>query len=322
MRKLHYYILLILPLLFNTNCSEDRDDTSKVEPEGITLKFMFVNNVKTRVTDNDNTAIEQTVKNLSIFFTEPGSTTITNKFIYAGFSTVDDYRLVTLPLDPATVKTKDIYVIANYDDTNSLNAVSTIENLKTLTTPKVNKTNNLLPDNGFCMYGNTSAFNFNDGTNSAAIVNMVRTCAKIRVNLTFPGDPELGTNNSFLIENAATYTYVIKNQQSGLTTKDYFTYAAPIKLADNGAKVYINAAYVYEAISAPKLYIYTTIKDKQQEYSAYLPIPERNYLYDINIEVYEGIAGARTTSVSSNSNSNYTFRNSIKVYDENGKRVE
>lgn len=322
MRKLHYYILLIIPLLFSISCSEDQNELSKVEPEGITLKFMLLKNINTRVTDNDNTEIEQTVKNLSIFFTEPGSNIITHKFIYSGFNTVDDYRLVTLPLDPATVQTKDIYVIANYDDATSLNSVSNIDNLKTLTTPKVNKTNNLLPQNGFCMYGNTSAFNFNNGTNSPAIVNLERTCAKIRVNLTFPGNPDLGTNNSFLIENAAAYTYVIENQQTKLSANDYFTYAAPITLADNGAKVYTNTAYVYEATVAPKLYIYTNIKSKQEEYSANLPIPARNYLYDINVEIYEAIAGARSTNFSADPNSKYTFRSTIKIYDENGKRVK
>lgn len=322
MRKLHYYILLIIPLLFNTNCSEDRDDLSKIEPHGITLKLSSLNSFTLRATDADNTEAEQTVKNISIFFTEPGSNTITNKFIYSGFSTVDDYRLVSLPLEPEAVQTKDIYVIANYDNTTDLNSISTVNDLVTLTTPKVNKTNNLLPDNGFCMFGNTNTFNFNDGTNSAAIVNMVRTCAKIRVNLTFPGNLIKGTNNSFLIANAATYTYVIKNQQSPLPPSDYFTYAAPIALIDNGAELYTNTAYVYEATVAPQLYIYTNINNEQHEYIANLPIPVRNHLYDINVEIYGGIVGARSKDLNTDTNSDYTFKYTVKIYDENGKRIE
>lgn len=46
---------------------------------------------------------------------------------------------------------------------------------------------------------------------------------------------------------------------------------------------------MYEAEKAPKIYIYTRINNssQKQEFSTELPAPYRNYIYDIDIQIYE-----------------------------------
>lgn len=326
MHKIYYYILSVMLLLLYSSCSEDTDGYSENKPKSVSIKLVQQTGFSTKVVDEDNLLSEQTVKNLSVFFTEPSSNVIAYKYVYSGFSSVDDYKLITLPLDPATVLTKDIYIVANYDNVSALNSVSTLDDLKALTTPAVNKTNNLVPENGFCMYGSTLDFNFNDGTNSPAIVNLIRSCAKIRINVTFPENPTLSTNNSFLIQNAAKYTYVIGRTENNLAAADYFTYAAPIALVDNGAHVYTQTTYVYEADNVPKLYIYTYMNgtSTMQEFSTNLPRPIRNHLFDISIEVYSGDVPSGTKSANENKigQSAYTYKSTINVYDEKGRKVE
>jgi len=321
MRKIYYYIVLVTQLFLYISCSDGNDTYS--EQKSISLKLYQQRGFTTKAIDEDNLAVEQTVKNISVFFTEPSSNTITYKYVNSGFTSVDDYKLIDIPLEPSVVKSKDIYIVANYKNTTSLDAVSTVEDLKALTTPAVDKTNNLEPQNGFCMYGATFDFDFDNGTNTAAIVNMERTCAKIRLNVTFPEDPALSTNNSFLIQKAAKYTYVVEKDTVSIPTTDYFTFATPIALTDNGAGAFTNIAYVYEAGLAPRLYIYTHMGNSptQQEFSTNLPRPVRNYLYDISIDIYED--SSTTKSFDPNgSNKNYSYKTSIKVYRADGSIVE
>lgn len=303
------------------SCSDVNDTYS--EQKSISLKLYQQRGFTTKAIDEDNLAVEQTVKNISVFFTEPSSNTITYKYVNSGFTSVDDYKLIDIPLEPAVVKSKDIYIVANYDNTPLLNALSTVDDLKALTTPTVDKTKNLDPQNGLCMYGVTFDFNFDNGANTAAIVNMERTCAKIRLNVKFPADPALSINNTFLIQNAAKYTYVVENNTSSIPTTDYFTYAAPITLKDNGAGQFTNITYIYEATVVPRLYIYTHMgnSSSQQEFSTDLPRPVRNYLYDISIDVYED-ASATKSFTSDGTVKTYSYKATTKVYQADGQLVE
>ena len=56
---------------------------------------------------------------------------------------------------------------------------------------------------------------------------------------------------------------------------------------------------MYEAEKAPKIYIYTRINNssQKQEFSTELPVPYRNFIYDIDIQIYES-KDSRTTRLS------------------------
>ncbi|MCD8043957.1 MAG: hypothetical protein LUH10_12925 [Tannerellaceae bacterium] len=316
MKKIVCYMLTFLSITL-AGCS--REDQHP-ESEGAVIKLAVPKAFLTKVVDGDNLAVEQTVNNISLFFAEPSATTITFKYVNTGFTTSGDYQIISLPVEPQDLQTKNIYVVANYDDEEALNALATIDDLKTMITPEVDKTNNLDPENGFCMYGSTLNFDFTAG--SDAIVDLVRTCAKIRVNLTFPENPGLSTSNSFLIQNAARYTYIIKNSTAMLPLTDYFNFAAPINLVDNGADAYVNNAYIYEATALPVITIYTHINNstEQQEFTANLPLPQRNYLYDLQIEIYEEETASRSTE--SIIKPSYRAVSTLRVYDEKGEPVQ
>lgn len=323
MQRIYYYIVsLVLLLLIASSCSNDLDDYSGSDGETISIKLVQQRNYYAKTIDEDNLLIEQTVKNLSVFFTEPSSDVVTNKFIYTGFSSHDDYKIITLPLNPADLLSKDIYIIANYDNQAALQAVTTIDDISQLTTPVVDKNNNLTPENGICMYGNTLNHNFGPGSTTPVLVNLERTGAKMRVNLTFPENPTLSTNNSYLFEGMSTYTYVVKRDNMAIAQNAYYTHAAAFPLTDNGSQQYVSTSYLYESGQAPVLHLYTNIDGTQQSYSANLPKPMRNYLYDISVEVYGGPVPPGTRNAAMTKSSGYTYITSVKVYDENGQRVD
>lgn len=316
------YILLIMALSY-TSCSENSGIyTSEDSDRTVSIKLISQMSSSLKVVDDDNLASEQTVKNISIFFTEPSSNTITNKYIYPGFANMIDYKLVNLPVGSATLLSKDIYVITNYDNKDVLNAVSTVDDLKGLTTPIANKNNNLLPENGICMYGSTLNFNFNDGTNSPAIVNVERTAAKMRISVQFPESAQLSTNNTYLIENAAQYTYVVKNESSALPSTGYYTYALPLPLVGNGS-AYTANAYIYEATKAPTIYLYTHMNNttESQSFQTELPRPQRNYLYDIKVQIYKGDAPSGTRSTDIDVNYGYNLKTVVTIYDQYGNEI-
>ncbi len=322
MRKLVYILFIILSFAY-TSCSED-SMTSVDGGSGKTVSIQLVPQMvsSSKLIDEDNLASEQIVKNVSIFFTEPSSNAVIGKYVNWGFTDLNDYKLVTLSLDPAVIQSKDIYVITNYNNANNLNAVSTLDDLKALMTPVAGEGNNLSPDNGITMYGETLNFNFNDGTNSPAVVNVDRTCAKYRITVEFPENPVLSMNNHFLIANAARYTYVVKNNSSSLPTTAYYTYAASLPLVYNGSAHTANT-YVYEATQVPKLYLYTQMSNMSgtQTFSADLPRPWRNYLYDIKVQVYSGNVPAGTKSMNYDVEGHYAYKVSIKAYDEKGREI-
>lgn len=315
-KRLSYYILSVVCLLAGCNPQETE------EPVGghtVAIYLRATDGFHTRVVDADNLASEQTINNISLFFAEPSTTTFTHTFIHTGFTISGDYQLITLPLEPTELLTKDIYVIANYDDTGTLETLTSTTQLLDMHTPEVDKTNNLDPSKGFCMYGFLLDADFTDTSQSPLTVGLTRACAKYRINLTFPDDPNLSTVNSFLIQQAAKYTYIIDNNTHVLPLTDYFNFAAPLPLTNNGADVYTNMVYLYDATAAPAITIYVYLGGSAitQEFTGDLPIPQRNYLYDINIEGYE--ESSTTLSLPVDTGSSYTIQSRIKVYNEQGE---
>ncbi|MCC8019792.1 MAG: hypothetical protein LIO85_08480 [Rikenellaceae bacterium] len=310
MGKIAYIIILVLLV----GCTGGTDEP--VPGGGVEIRLSLSGFTRTRAVDADNLESEQTIKNISIFLTQPSSGTITHSFVDVGFSTVDDYRLVTLPVEASELATRDIYVIANYSGTD-LTAISTVSEMRDLKTPEVDKTNNLDPEDGFCMYGKTLGFDFLSGETAEVYVR--RACAKIRVTMTFPDAPGLSSSNEFLIANAASYTFVTY-EATGLllTTDDYFNFAANLPLTDNGDGSYTGIAYIYEASAHPVLYLYTHIGGSAaaQEYSAELPLPERNHLYDCDVRIYSESASLRSAATG-----RYILETTVTGYDPDGTAV-
>lgn len=145
------YIVLIL-VFFSVSC--DKNEEEYVSNSYTAIK-VHSNSFNGKITDADNLESEQIINNLSIFITEPGS----DIFFYSAvrnvaFTQVDDYRLVLLPLELSTLGRKDIYVVANLDN-SSVSQAKNLSELKALTTPTVSKNNNLDPAKGLCMFGET-----------------------------------------------------------------------------------------------------------------------------------------------------------------------
>ncbi|MCC8188106.1 MAG: hypothetical protein LIP08_11560 [Bacteroides sp.] len=321
MRKINYYIGLLTTLLFVSSCaqSEPEDET---EAKTVTIRMGQSSGGWTRTIDADNLAVEQTVKNLSIFFTDPSSTTIAYKYVYTGFSISNQEQIITLPIEPADLQTKNVYVIANYDNESDLNALTDLSEMNALFTPEIDKSNTLNPSDGFCMFGHTDNVDFTDSSNLPVYVPLTRTCAKFRITLRFPERAELSTVNSFLIQKAAKYTHVVENLTEVLPATDYFNYAAALPLTDNGANAYTGITYVYEATQAPAITIYTHLNNstEEQEFTTTLPVPQRNYLYDLNIYIYEEEATTRNSS--EGGIPEYLCRNTLFIYNEYGEKVE
>lgn len=273
-------------MLFQYGCSSEID-VPDPQTETVTLLIAPLR----ATADTDNLPEEYAIKNLSIFLTNAGSNLITDKFVYQSFTSINDTsiyncKLVNLPLDITTLATKDVYVIANFDNTTAMNAVQTLDDLKALQTPPVMTQNILTTERGLPMFGSTPDVDFSTATaDNPPSVMLIRTCAKIRVTLTFPDPTWLGTNNLFSIENAPSYTYFIKNDLQ-LPATDLFDYPQ-IMFSQNSPQEFVGIAYVYEATTPPQLHIYTTVGGVAKDYlaSSHFPLLVRNYLYDIQIQI-------------------------------------
>lgn len=284
MYKLIFIVSIIL--LCNVSCNDD----NMPEPDVDTTAYIKIQqNLFKGATmiDEDNLENEQVINTIALFLTEPSSQKITYKYINIGSVNVDGCRLIALPLQLSELQKKDVYLITNYKDIN-LSVVNTMDDINELTTPAVDKNHDLDPNEGFCMYGELLNYDFTD-ENSSAIVNLERTCAKYRVTLTFPDNPVLSMDNTFVIANEASYTHIVNDLRTGIPDSDYFNIADPIILESDGSGKYINTVYMYEAEKAPKIYIYTRINNssQKQEFSTELPVPYRNFIYDIDIQIYE-----------------------------------
>ncbi len=322
MKKKIYPIYLAGLFLLLTACAQYRLPGTP-EETSTTIKLLVPQNFTTRGIDEDNLADEQLINNISLFFTEPSTVTVTDKFIHVGFTLSGDYQLITLSIEPADLLTKDIYAVVNYDTIANLEAITSINELTEMYTPVIDKSNNLDPLRGFCMSGSLANFDFTGGTDQVATVPLVRTCAKIRITLTFPDNSTLSTDNSFLIQEAANHTFIMENPTALLSTTDYFNFAAPTTLNRNSSDQYINTVYVYEASIAPQITFYTHINssDEAQEFTATLPVPDRNYLYDIQVNIYEE-ESTRSGNGTTENHPGYTLHMLIHTYNSYGELVE
>lgn len=297
--------------LCNVSCSDDH----MPEPDINKTAYIKIRQNLFRsatMVDEDNLESEQTIKTIALFLTEPSSTKIVYKYINIGSMDMDKYKQVTLPLQESELGKKDIYLITNYGSTN-LSAVETMDDIKKLNTPAVDKNHVLDPNEGFCMYGKLLNFDFTN-TNSSAIVNAERTCAKYKITLTFPENPVLSTDNTFVIANEASYTHIVDGLRGGIQDSDYFNIASPLALEPDGSGKYMNTVYMYEAEKAPQIYVYTRINNSsvKQEFSVDLPVPYRNYMYDIDIQIYENY-NSRTTRADIKE-PQYSIKTTVKTY--------
>ncbi|MDR2955028.1 MAG: hypothetical protein LBV43_08100 [Prevotella sp.] len=285
MKKTVLYIAFIIISVVFAACSNDDDIiTDNEETDKISLIINPVANMQTKVVDDDNLASEETIKNLSIFFTEPSSTVIVDKYIHYNFRNVDDDRkLVILSLNPEVVKQKDIYIVANCDDVGMLNSYTTVSNLKNMPTPIADSLNLLVPEDGFPMFGATLNFDFT--TKEVAVVNLERAVTKMRITLKFLDSTYVGTNNTFRIQKAAKYTTISSEGSLTIPTDAYYNYISDMPFNENSAQEYIAIAYLYESAEVPILNIQSFLNNEVQTFSVRLPLPLRNYLYDIEVDI-------------------------------------
>ncbi|MCL2561684.1 MAG: DUF4906 domain-containing protein [Rikenellaceae bacterium] len=290
MRKLLY--ILLLALLPMWGCYDD----SLRKPDGresIGVPIVLSTaSITTPVGDPDNMPAEYSIVNLSIFFADAGSTTINSVFVHPTFSSIDfstigNTKLVNLPLTPGALTNQDIYVVANCSDVAAMNAVQTVADIKALQTPAATTATGLTTTAGLPMYGTLPNADLNTSTVSAPLnVLLTRACAKIRVTVTFTGPTWVGTNNRVQLQNAAPYTFYVPGNIPALATSALINY--PItNLTAQSAQQFSGIVYVYESATAPQLQIYTTVSGTTYNYtaSANFPVPVRNYLYDIEIQI-------------------------------------
>jgi hypothetical protein len=291
-----YLVLFLVAAAIFTGC-EDSDGIPVEKQTGVYIRFMPQRNTKA-ANDTDNLPEEYAINDLSIFLTEVGSNTVVNKYVHQSFSPVNDTaKLVALPLDPTTVARKDVYVIANCADITSLNAIQTLDDMKALQTPLATTTAGLATTQGLPMYGQSLNTNLsNTSVGNPALVPLIRACAKLQITLSFPDNSWIGTGNEFMIENAAPYTFYIKNNSFTFNASDLISYP---QIAFNQIDVqnYQCIAYVYESSQAPALHVYTTINSTAKEYivDSNFPLPVRNNFYDIQIQIFPP-ANANTKS--------------------------
>jgi hypothetical protein len=284
--------ILIFIGIFLWSCEDDKEIVP--EPSGVSLLFSSLKSAN-EVSDADNLSDEYVIVNLSIFLTNVGSATVTDKFIHVPFSPaggtpVMNYQQARLSaLDPATIGNKDVYVIANCLDVASLNAVQTVTDLQALKTPVVSDHSSLTTINGLPMFGQLLNAALSDATsNNPALVSLSRTCSKLRITLFFTSDTWIGTGNAFTIENAAPYTYYIRNNTFRFDSSALISYSSiSLNPVPGDPQRFQNVTYLYESLQLPYLHLRTTINGVPEEYivSSNFPLPVRNYLYDIQIQI-------------------------------------
>ncbi|MDR0811912.1 MAG: hypothetical protein LBN23_06560 [Paludibacter sp.] len=250
--------------------------------------------------ETDNLAGEYKIVNISVFLADANSNTISDKFVHQSFTSItsgiQNCKSVNLPLDPTIIPRKDVYVIANFADNAALQAISTVDDIKRLKTPQITNTQTLDTIIGLPMYGESRNVNLSIATAAApAQITLIRACAKLRITLTFPDASWLGTNSNFVIENAAPYTYFVKNDTANIAQSAFVNYQ-PINFTAVSAQQFVGIAYVYEASVSPRLHIFTTIDGARHNYTASsnFPLPVRNYLYDIDVQI---LKSAQTVKV-------------------------
>ncbi|MBF0647969.1 DUF4906 domain-containing protein [Dysgonomonas sp. GY75] len=285
------YQALSLAFLLLSAC-HDGDQPFTGPPREVSLVLTAAPSLKAAGGPDDLPA-EYAVKDLSVFLAAPGGTAVLNSFIHTGFSPSGDHcTLVSLPLDPAAAAFRDIYVVANCGDIASLNAVTSVGDIKALATPQGPLTTAVMLSSGLPMYGQAATINLG-GTSPAspAGIALTRACAKLRVTLENAG---AGADNAFIVENAAPCTLYAPGNPLTFGAPDLIAYPQ-VALDPVSTGEYEGITYIYESIESPRLRILTSINGTDREYvaSSNFPLPVRGYLYDISIRVLpSGLSGA------------------------------
>lgn len=286
MRKI-LSILSFLPALFA--CGEVAVPVPEV-PDGVVLDISLPA-MSTRA-DADNRPEEYNIVDLSLFLTAPGSTEIVYKYVHQSFASIDNTSIrnlkrVTLPLAAGTQPPMDIYVVANCDNAAALQAIVSTDGIAKLQTPSATSAVGLDTEDGLPMYGVLSGIDLDTSTGEApVVVPLVRTCAKLRVTLTFDDPTWVGTDNTFAVENAAPHTFFPPGRIPVFPSTGLVNYPATGMTATS-ATTFTGTAYVYESGTRPQIRIRTHAGGTDRQYLAsdHFPIPARNYLYDISIRV-------------------------------------
>lgn len=243
--------------------------------------------------DPDNLAAEIAINNLSVILVPTGSTTVAYRFANAAFSAVDittiaNIQRASLPLAQGALPPMDVYVLANYSV--NLDAVSTVADIEALQTPQ----GAIYSKNGLPMFGLLQNVDLNAKT--PVVVPLVRPCAKIRVNLYYPNWLWIGSNNRLTIENAAPYTCMAPGHTPSFTTWVSYPIFNFKKIDDQH---YTATGFVWESKTPPRLRITTAMWGVQTDYvlDNLMPLPQRNCLYDINVEIQQSPAVRSSISV-------------------------
>jgi hypothetical protein len=243
--------------------------------------------------DNDNLPQEYALLNLSLLLTEPGDDRFVQRFVHTSFSGAGGdaspaCKLVNLPLDEALQRTYDLYVVANFDNTDALNRLQTLSDLRDLTTPKLLPNNRLSTERGLPMYGELPGADLSTAGAQPLTVSLQRICAKVRVTLTFTDPHWVGTDNRFSLNDAAPFAYFMPRQewtpqQMGTNLVNYLYLA----MTQVDSQTFTGTAYVYESPVQPALELYTILNNRERRFVArdHFPLPVRNRLYDILLEV-------------------------------------
>ncbi|MDR0955278.1 MAG: hypothetical protein LBM20_07885 [Rikenellaceae bacterium] len=273
------------------------EEEATVHPSGVTLLLAAASSEET---DSDaNLPEEYAILNLSIFMADAGSETFSDKFVYQSFTAVPGSgfkgcQQVRLPLDPATVGHKDIYVIANYDNVAGLSAINTLSDLKALRTPRVAAGNKISIERGLPMYGESLDVDLSGSATQPVQVDLIRTCAKIEFTLSFPDPSWVGTNSRFTVLEAQSYTYFVPNSDVVPLT-DLVQYPQIILTPQpEDPSVFKGIVYIYESkYHLSFISIQTVIGGKSREYviDKSVPLPVRNQMYSVLVEILHPLTG-------------------------------
>jgi hypothetical protein len=293
---------MLLSGVFLPGCTDDDMENipMKEAPSGVTIQ---VTPSRAATDEADNLPEEYAVLNLSLFLTDAGSEDVTDRFVHQPSTSVRSVdmlncRRVSLPLDAAVLSRKDIYVVANYDDKATLESIRTLDDLRALTTPKLQGTRYMITtERGLPMYG--EALDVDMSRLEEAPLNMMlqRLCAKIEVLVDFTDPTWVGTNNRFAIDNAASYTYFVPNSSFSIAAADLVSYPG-IMMEQLSDTQFRHISYVYESMTLPYMQLYTVVGGKLREYVAKdnFPLPVRNRLYHVLIEMLPPLTAGTTRS--------------------------
>ncbi|MDR1003923.1 MAG: hypothetical protein LBL97_02785 [Prevotellaceae bacterium] len=290
MRNLHHLYICLLAGLLLAACSAETPEMSLPDaPHPATGVEVWLSPTRA-AGDADNLPEEYSLLNVSFFLTDAGGSTFTDKFIHQptapAVSTGADClgcRKVTLPAELATATRKDIYVVANFDDAERLASLATVADLQALATPKRLVNSNLNIDRGLPMYGMSADV---DLSSNALRVMLQRICAKLRVTLTFTDPSWVGSRNRIEMHDVAPYTYFMPRTGFGVPANELINYSQ-VTLTQISEQTFRGVIYLYESNTLPYLQLYTVVDGKEKIYTAkdHFPLPVRNRLYDVEIEM-------------------------------------